>query len=113
MLRATHYDQFCDLLEKNPSGSQKSSTDFTTNCNLLLTTSIQLRNLSFKKEKQVKFSDAPNRTELYRSNFHPLAPLLAEDVILELENQSISNDGTFYVGFQDRSRVKLEEVCRR
>ena len=26
----------------------------------------------------------------------------AEDVILELENQSISNDGTFYVGFQDQ-----------
>ncbi len=48
------------------------------------------------------------RTELQKDPTSTLCPpLLAEDVILELENQSISNDGTFYVGFQDRSQSQV------
>lgn len=47
-----------------------------------------------------------HRTGVYVRGLLPLSPardiLQPGDVILELENQSISNDGTFYVGFQER-----------
>lgn len=47
-----------------------------------------------------------HRTGVYVRGLLPLSPardiLQPGDVILELENQRISNDGTFYVGFQER-----------
>ncbi|CAK9077035.1 unnamed protein product [Durusdinium trenchii] len=47
-----------------------------------------------------------HRTGVYVRGLLPLSPaqglVFPGDVLLELENRSISNDGTFYVGFQER-----------
>eukprot|EP00434_Breviolum_minutum_P018982 symbB.v1.2.016735.t1/scaffold1281.1/size129568/3 len=58
-----------------------------------------------------------NRSGVYVRGLLPLSPakgiIQPGDVILELENQSISNDGTFYVGFQERlSFVYLIQLKR-